>query len=247
MAAPGVAASELTAATSFSKSCYLWLLSLLVCVVLVQGKQITCACSTDHCRAQNTNRCNTTYICYTQYLYKPDGSDPFTRGCIHSKTPLLCENRRPAIHSAAEWPLLACCSHNLCNQDALPLPPGYRHQETRPVSSVSSPSVSNNSSREAVVEGSEASTTSPVPESMPSQRLLSPVYLAVLAVGVCGLAVVALAVLVLLRRQAGMLGARYVRRGNYLKGRRQTTTDDPTLSLPLPNGGTYDNKMAVVS
>lgn len=88
------------------------------------GKQITCACSTDHCRAQNTNRCNTTYICYTQYLYKPDGSDPFTRGCIHSKTPLLCENRRPAIHSAAEWPLLACCSHNLCNQDALPLPPG---------------------------------------------------------------------------------------------------------------------------
>lgn len=115
------------------------------------------------------------------------------------------------------------------------------------MSSVSSPSVSNNSSREAVVEGAEASTTSPVPESTPSQRLLSPVYLAVLAVGVCGLAVVALAVLVLLRRQAGMLGARYVRRGNYLKGRRQTTTDDPTLSLPLPNGGTYDNKMAVVS
>ncbi|EEC04000.1 hypothetical protein IscW_ISCW003240 [Ixodes scapularis] len=209
-------------------------------------KQITCACSTEHCLAQNTTRCNTTSMCYTQYLQTSDGSDPRKQGCINSKTPLLCENRRPAVHSAARWPHLVCCSQNLCNLNVLLAPPGKLDRVRDPVSQpdlqpgMPGLTPSNNSG----LSSGEPTTTAPPP----SQRLLSPVFLAVLAVGVGSLAVVALAVLAVLRRHAGLLGTRYVNRSSYLKGRRQTTNDDPTaLSLPLPNGGTYDNKLAVVS
>lgn len=68
-------------------------------------------------------------------------------------------------------------------------------------------------------------------------------HVAVLAVGACALFVLALLLVVaLVRRHTGLLGARYMR-GNYIKGRRQSTSEDGT-----PNGGTtYDNKMAVVS
>lgn len=237
MAAPGVV-SVATAATSFVRAvCCFWVCGLILCVVLVEGKQITCACSTEHCLAQNTTRCNTTSMCYTQYLQTSDGSDPRKQGCINSKTPLLCENRRPAVHSAARWPHLVCCSQNLCNLNVLLAPP-VSQPDLQPGMPGLTPS--NNSG----LSSGEPTTTAPPP----SQRLLSPVFLAVLAVGVGSLAVVALAVLAVLRRHAGLLGTRYVNRSSYLKGRRQTTNDDPTaLSLPLPNGGTYDNKLAVVS
>lgn len=69
-------------------------------------------------------------------------------------------------------------------------------------------------------------------------------HVAVLAVGACALFILALLLAVaLVRRHAGgLFGARYVR-GNYIKGRRQSTSEDSA-----PNGGTtYDNKMAVVS
>ncbi|CAN7996486.1 unnamed protein product, partial [Ixodes hexagonus] len=217
-----------------------------LCAIHDIQSQITCACSTEHCLAQNTTRCNTTSMCYTQYLQTSDGSDPHKQGCINSKTPLLCENRRPAVHSAARWPHLVCCSQNLCNLNVLLAPPGKHAHRNGCVSQPDLQSVvpghtpSNNSG----LASGEPTTTAPPP----SQRLLSPVFLAVLAVGVGSLAVVALAVLAVLRRHAGLLGTRYVNRSSYLKGRRQTTSDDPTaLSLPLPNGGTYDNKLAVVS
>lgn len=52
-------------------------------------------------------------MCYTQYLKRRDGSYPITRGCIVTRTSLLCENRRPAV---ANWPVLACCKNQLCNE-----------------------------------------------------------------------------------------------------------------------------------
>ncbi|KAL1430061.1 hypothetical protein MTO96_015541 [Rhipicephalus appendiculatus] len=240
MAAPGRTASG--AASLFASTlCGLLLCLLLKCVVLAYGKQITCACTTQHCREQGTSRCNTTSMCYTQYLQSRDpNTDPITRGCINSRTPLLCENRRPAVHSAARWPQLVCCSANLCNEGVLPPP---LHAET----ASSWPALRPEASSSGVIDGVPVSTE--LPQSPPNNeddvgddRLLSPVHVAVLSVGACALFAVALLVIVaLVRRHAGLLGARYVR-GNYIKGRRQSASDDGT-----PNGGTYDNKMAVVS
>lgn len=241
MAAPGRAASG--AASLFARTlCGLLLCVLLKGVVLAYGKQITCACTTQHCREQGTSRCNTTSMCYTQYLQSRDpNTDPITRGCINSRTPLLCENRRPAVHSAARWPQLVCCSSNLCNEGILPPP---LQAETASSWPALRPEASSSSS--VGVDGVPASTELPPQppnnEDVGDEQLLSPVHVAVLSVGACALfAVALLAIVTLVRRHAGLLGARYVR-GNYIKGRRQSASDDGT-----PNGGTYDNKMAVVS
>lgn len=241
MAAPGRLASGAT--SLFARSlCGLWLCALLKCAVLAYGREITCACTTQHCREQGTSRCNTTSMCYTQYLQSRDpNTDPITRGCINSRTPLLCENRRPAVHSAARWPQLICCSSSLCNQGVLPPQPHGASDIASPWPAL----------RHEVngLPSSSSSADQPLPPVTPTEdpssagRSLSPVHVAVLAVGACALFVLALLLVVaLVRRHAGLLGARYMR-GNYIKGRRQSTSEDGT-----PNGGTtYDNKMAVVS
>ncbi|KAL3201491.1 hypothetical protein MRX96_012536 [Rhipicephalus microplus] len=239
MAAPGSTARG--AASLFASSlCGLLLCLLLKCVVLAYGKQITCACTTQHCREQGTSRCNTTSMCYTQYLQSRDpNTDPITRGCINSRTPLLCENRRPAVHSAARWPQLVCCSANLCNEGVLPPP---LLAETASSWPALRPEASSGGGIDGVSTELPQSPPNNEDDDVGDDRLLSPVHVAVLSVGACALFAVALLVIVaLVRRHAGLLGARYVR-GNYIKGRRQSASDDGA-----PNGGTYDNKMAVVS
>ncbi|XP_028968669.1 uncharacterized protein LOC114828492 [Galendromus occidentalis] len=74
---------------------------------------LQCACTTDLCKAQNKTTCDKAAMCFTQYLKRRDGSDPITRGCITSRTSLLCENRRPAV---ANWPVLVCCKNQFCNE-----------------------------------------------------------------------------------------------------------------------------------
>lgn len=76
-----------------------------------------CACNTDHCRNESRTTCEDA-MCYTQYLKKRDGSNPITKGCLPTKTSLLCENRRP--RTAANWPILVCCEKYMCNNE---LPP----------------------------------------------------------------------------------------------------------------------------
>ncbi|GFQ81066.1 uncharacterized protein TNCT_513221 [Trichonephila clavata] len=66
-------------------------------LLLVQGRMITCSCTTVHCREEGTRTCSTTGLCFSQYLDRRDGSDPLVRGCISGRTHLLCENRRPAV------------------------------------------------------------------------------------------------------------------------------------------------------
>ncbi|OQR77568.1 hypothetical protein BIW11_06999 [Tropilaelaps mercedesae] len=72
-----------------------------------------CSCNTSQCRDQNRTTCEGAVMCYTQYLKRRDGSDPITKGCLPTKTSLLCENRRPAV---ANWPILVCCKNNMCNE-----------------------------------------------------------------------------------------------------------------------------------
>lgn len=241
----------------FGAAGWLVLSTSLLCLVAVKGKFITCACTTDHCKVQRTNRCNTTSMCYTQFLQKSDGSDPITRGCINTKTPLLCENRRPAVLSA-KWPLLVCCSSNLCNQDSLPTPPlwtqghssGHGHRtasaDTDTGSLTSRPPAGSVEQRVNTM-ASNATRRLSKDDGSSAQGTLSPIYIVVVVVGVCCLGAIAVVALTVLRRQARLFDVRYAQRTSYLKGHRQTTSDDAELSVPLPSGGTYDNKMAVSS
>ncbi|XP_049957933.1 uncharacterized protein LOC126474506 [Schistocerca serialis cubense] len=91
----------------------------------LQGSdQLRCLCTTPHCRQNGRNFCLTSNKCYTQFLYKGDGSDPVSWGCITSSTPLLCENRRPAKVPRDRWPYLECCDEeHLCNRAPLMRPP----------------------------------------------------------------------------------------------------------------------------
>ncbi|OQV20468.1 hypothetical protein BV898_05513 [Hypsibius exemplaris] len=113
---------------------------------------VSCACNTQECRSQGTNRCMATNMCYVQYVPAPptrrnrlssssnaqrgdrSKKDNYIRGCINRSTPLLCENRPPALlgQLQAEWPVLHCCSSDMCNKNVLPTPPVWMPTTTRP-------------------------------------------------------------------------------------------------------------------
>lgn len=94
------------------------------------GREITCVCTTTHCREFGLRICNTTGLCFSQYLDRRDGTDPLVRGCIESRTPLLCENRRPAVAQHRGWPVLICCDKNMCNARATPTIPTSTEEVT---------------------------------------------------------------------------------------------------------------------
>ncbi|GFQ93421.1 uncharacterized protein TNCT_344001 [Trichonephila clavata] len=112
----------------------LWIIILILNLHRIhaglKGTTITCECTTLHCIEHNMKHCNTTSMCFSQYLERHDGSHPVVRGCIKSKTPLLCENRRPAV-AKGSWPVLLCCNSNLCNRDVVPTAPPWFVQSVR--------------------------------------------------------------------------------------------------------------------
>lgn len=185
-----------------SLSFLLLLITNLVRSSWAEGKFITCLCTTKHCRGVGTHTCNTTNMCYTQFLDRKDGSDPVVRGCINEKTPLLCENRPPAV-PPNKWPLLQCCSDNMCNQDGVPTAPPWHGTTTR-----SDMSFMGNSLENAV------------PDDVGSQpRIISPTYIAVLVVGICLLIIIGAVAMVVLRRQNRFYSNDFgIDRRSYLKG-----------------------------
>ena len=100
---------------------YVDLHALTNIVLYVSGK-ITCECTTLDCEAEGKHTCDADYFCYVETM----GPD-VTRGCINHKSPLLCENRKPAklsSHADENWPLLFCCKdEDFCNRDILPVKP----------------------------------------------------------------------------------------------------------------------------
>lgn len=91
------------------------------------GSLLTCVCNTQECRSQGINRCAASNLCYAQYVpgRRQRGSkrDQYVRGCINRSTPLLCENRPPSLlgpQLQSAWPVLHCCSADMCNKDVLP-------------------------------------------------------------------------------------------------------------------------------
>ncbi|XP_064487336.1 uncharacterized protein LOC135399517 [Ornithodoros turicata] len=219
----------------------------LLCWVVVRGKFMSCVCSTDHCRLQRTNRCNTTSMCYTQFLQKSDGSDPITRGCIDTKTPLLCENRRPAVVSA-RWPLLVCCSTNMCNQEArLTLPSrkkGLPRQPGDPVKSRASSTKPSLEQSERRVEFPPLNTTH-AQRNSPTHGEFDTVYTTVAVMGVCGLALIVIVTLTIAHRRIRLFHLCCgLQRNSYMKGHRQSISDEKELSLPLPSVSVCEYKVA---
>ncbi|XP_076327719.1 uncharacterized protein LOC143234316 [Tachypleus tridentatus] len=210
-----------------------------------KSSMLTCVCTTSHCKSQHTNVCNTISMCYTQFLDKKDGSDPLVRGCITTKTPLLCENRRPAILSV-DWPILLCCNFSLCNRDTIPTIPPSRLEIN-----MGAASGNNMAAQETLplskTEGSEGVIK--IDSSVPSGRSpklgkISPVYIAVLVIGICSLIVIGGVAVFVLRRHDTTFGK--IRPHGYLKGHHQVPLNDPELTLPLPRAtsGSYDNRLS---
>lgn len=105
-----------------------------------------------------------------------------------------------------------------------------------------SPPTLNNSSSHPV-EAVDASSS--------SGRVISPVYIAVLVVGICSLIVIGIVAVFMLRKHGRLYDSDYghMERNSYLKGHHQVARDDPELQMPLPRAanGIYDNKLAVAT
>ncbi|XP_077866727.1 BMP and activin membrane-bound inhibitor homolog [Saccoglossus kowalevskii] len=90
----------------------------------IGGQTIQCACTTVECMLLNTKVCNTSQLCYSQFLETSDSINPMTRGCINSASTLLCENRKPETLESS-WPVLHCCSEPMCNEGVIPPVPSW--------------------------------------------------------------------------------------------------------------------------
>lgn len=91
------------------------------------AKSLQCECTTKDCAMQHMATCNARFACYVQMHATGDGMllGSVIRGCIDSKTPILCENRRPQqISVKATWPVLFCCEKDFCNKQVVPTLPG---------------------------------------------------------------------------------------------------------------------------
>ncbi|XP_054714094.1 uncharacterized protein LOC129223761 isoform X2 [Uloborus diversus] len=162
-------------------------------------------------------------MCFTQYLDRKDGNHPVVRGCISSKTPLLCENRKPAIPTGA-WPVLLCCSNNLCNRDAVPTAPPWLSKDATKNDSLEtelhpdtdtteSPSISHHRDIHShpnissnLISSSDRPSLSfhnlfqsrSSPSSYP--HIISPVYISVLVLGIISLVIIGIIAAVVLKR-----------------------------------------------
>lgn len=84
--------------------------------------KLLCTCTTEECQDKQKTECEADYYCYVQNM-----DSILTRGCINDRTPLLCENRRPAKLKHGEfpsWPVMYCCKgDDYCNRDMVPAKP----------------------------------------------------------------------------------------------------------------------------
>ncbi|XP_015924148.1 uncharacterized protein [Parasteatoda tepidariorum] len=206
----------------------IWII-LFICILErahagYKGGSITCECTTTHCMEHHMEHCNTTGVCFSQYLDRHDGSYPVVRGCIQSKTPLLCENRRPAV-ARGTWPLLLCCNSNLCNRDVVPTPPPWFENQNRENSTaaiseeqvldtnevsqignglpikndVESPS-SNQHSYSSEIPPILHIPLKPKTRSSSLPHIISPIYISVLVLGIISLIIIGIIATVVLKR-----------------------------------------------
>lgn len=200
-----------------------------------KGATISCMCSTSQCVEHGMQTCNTTGMCFTQYLDRGDGSQPVIRGCIASKTPLLCENRRPAI-AEGSWPVLLCCNSNFCNRDVMPTVPPWSHPEDDDVVAKQNGAADDDERAAAYVVTDRKTLEDLIAKSSYEQdvqdsnsndedeenltslkkrrksrhpKIVSPVYITVLVLGVCSLVAIGIVATIMLRRNNRFYSEQY--------------------------------------
>ncbi|CAM1321993.1 Uncharacterised protein g7948 [Pycnogonum litorale] len=225
------------------------IIQLIFVVAITAGDEITCSCTTSLCQAQNVTTCNTTSMCYSQYLDLRDGSDPTVSGCITSKTPLLCENRRPSSVRLANWPILSCCKTNMCNENTPTASTGSATSTTSPSMEKKRKPMKDETSApefpgtrlEDIIRLKEVKSGfgkssghdgRPLPTN---DHIISPVYVTVLVVGIFSLIIIGAIAIYMLRRRNRFYDTEYgtVARNGYLKGHYTTSVGCTTSTRPL--------------
>ncbi|CAH1790218.1 unnamed protein product [Owenia fusiformis] len=187
---------------------FISLVTLWSLILRLTTATIDCVCSTDDCRHDNQSMCMAEYMCYVQYTpnLEDHGStpkEPVMRGCINTRTPLLCENRRP--RHDGPWPVLLCCSDDLCNRDVLPTIPtwlqkiknGKNHTNTDLGDSVVKDTPHDASGKHYIINSEDIGADIPKARNM----TINPIYVAVPIAGTCVLlALIIFGIYILKRR-----------------------------------------------
>lgn len=173
--------------------------SLFACTLFtpsVKGK-IQCECTTLDCQVERKRTCDADAFCYVE-----NWNSVLTRGCINDKTPLLCENRKPAKLPSGvypDWPFLFCCKEeDFCNKDIIPIKPTSPTPSPAPLAiKVHSDGLMNSYIR---LENDDDSGKLPCGKNNDSSKL-NPVFIAVPIAGVCVLSTLIIFAVHLLRRR----------------------------------------------
>ncbi|XP_076361256.1 uncharacterized protein LOC143252658 [Tachypleus tridentatus] len=233
--------------------------SILVFFHFSNGRRITCICTTSQCQLEHHSTCNTSSVCYTQFLDRKDGSSPLVRGCIITKTPLLCENRRPAIVS--NWPILMCCSTNFCNEETLPTSTAWimsklpntsikvssiQVNTTRFLASSSEDQKLKNRERQEV--GNSILDSSATSDATPNSRsrVFNPVFVGMLTLGMFCVYVIGFAGIFIYRRYDQVLGddLRTTQCFHYDNPLHQATREDlQEIPLSRDANSVFDNNV----
>lgn len=97
---------------------------------------INCLCTTEDCYREGRVTCQARSFCYVQLtpisglVQATKGIPRVIRGCVDTRTPLLCENRRPTTHEGL-WPVLHCCREDWCNALVVPTAPAWAEEEVK--------------------------------------------------------------------------------------------------------------------
>lgn len=155
-----------------------------------------CECTTLDCMAERRRTCEAEYFCYVENL-----SSDVTRGCINDKTPLLCENRKPAKLATGDypWPFLFCCKdEDFCNRDIIPVKP--TDQTAVAKSADAKHANDDDDGSNPYVRYEYDQERAPCPNNNEHSKL-NPIYIAVPIAGVCVLLALIIFAMYLLRRR----------------------------------------------
>lgn len=158
---------------------------------------LTCECTTLDCQAERRRSCEAEYFCYVENM-----SSVVTRGCINDKTPLLCENRKPAKLATGdypEWPFLYCCNdEDYCNRDIVPIMPTVQSADV--ANDQTDDKSDDEDGTNPYVRYEYEQERAPCPSNTDHSKL-NPIYIAVPIAGVCVLLALIIFAMYLLRRR----------------------------------------------
>ncbi|KAL4222423.1 hypothetical protein ACF0H5_018462 [Mactra antiquata] len=180
---------------------YLMLVMLWSIIIPYVKGGIMCECTTLDCEAERRRTCDAEYFCYVEIF-----DSVVTRGCINNRSPLMCENRKPAKPATGDypdWPYVYCCKdEDYCNRDIVPVVPTVNTVDKPEVvtqKQVLPADYATVGEINPYVKHEYDSDRKPCPNNDSSK--LNPIYIAVPIAGVCVLLALIIFAMYLLRRR----------------------------------------------